>query len=186
MVSLAASHFHLTLAEAVAIAAAAIALVSAFLAGRSVREARKANALSVLSDFFERYRHIDPDRRYVLTDLPRGDPRGRGVSGLPETSHRHAATVIHYLDQLGFLVGKKLVGAKDVASLMGASIERCWKVLKPYVENERKARAPDYAQHFEKLNEKIAPHRRRIEKSFAEAAIAEGNQEGTSQTHIGG
>src|SRR5205807_571608 len=77
----------------VAIAAAAAAFVSAFVAGRALREARKANALPALIDFVREYRRYEPDRRYVLRDLRQQHDPHLGISDLPDVAREHVVHV---------------------------------------------------------------------------------------------
>ena len=153
----AASHSHFTVADGalvVAIVAGIAAIASAVWAWQSVREARRANAVPALIDFFREYRSYEPSRRYVLRDLKKHDSE-LGVSELPGEARGHVVAVCHYLDQLGLLVERHMVDPEAVAGLMGDSILFCWQALEPYLRQERAARGRDYAAYFEALVESV-------------------------------
>lgn len=151
----ASSHFSVADgALVVAIVAGVAAVASAVWAWQSVREARRANTVPALVDFFREYRSYEPSRRYVLRDLKSLDPQ-LGVSELPDEARGHVVTVCHYLDQLGLLVDRRLVEAEAVAGLMGDSILLCWQSLAPYIRQERATRGRDYAAYFEALVESV-------------------------------
>ena len=144
----------LTLTDWSFIVAAVAVIVAAGFSYLSVREARRANSIPALVEFFREFRDYEPDRRYVIRELHTQIP-SKGISGLPDSVRGHAITICHYLDQLGFLVETKLVEVEHVAGLMGDSILQCWKALKPFIEGERAGRNRDYAAYFEALVARI-------------------------------
>lgn len=140
----------------ISVAAAVAAVGSAIYAGRTLREARKANKIPALLDFLREYRSYEPDRRYVFRTLDEECEPGAGISTLPDDARRHVTRVAHYLDQLGFLVDQRLIDPHAVAGFMGPSVLRSWEVLAPYIRQERAARgSPAYSRYFEDLAARV-------------------------------
>src|SRR5262245_27543784 len=132
----------------ISVGALGLAGASAFYADRTLREARKANALPTLLEFVQEYRRYEADRRYLLRDLRNEHDPKVGISGLPNDARERVVRVQHYLDQLGLLVDQQLVDAGAVAGFMGESVLRSWQALSPYITAERDIRGEDYAEYF--------------------------------------
>ncbi len=133
-------------ATKVSLLAVAVAIATAIYA---IREAVKANRITVLAGFLSEYRELEPQRYFVLNDLPKTPVR---ISGLPGDARQKAVAVAYYLDNLGLLVEKGLVSPTDIIQLVGGSIQRQYEKLGPFIELERKARPePIYMRGFEHL-----------------------------------
>lgn len=141
------------MALAIAILALVVAIVSAAISARELREARKANAFPAAIDLFREFR--DPafvaDRRLLLQELENCDPE-LGMSGLPDGINQAAFRVSHYLDNVGVLVAHKLIAPEIAVSFLGASALNLWRALEPFIRRERVLRSyDDYQMHFEHL-----------------------------------
>jgi hypothetical protein len=140
-------------ALAIAILALVVAIASAVISARQLREARKANAFPAAIDLFREFR--DPgfvaDRRLLLTELEDCDPE-LGMQGLPDRVRPAAFRVSHYLDNVGVLVAHRLIDPEIAGSFLGASALQLWEELKEFIRRERVLRSyPDYQMHFEHL-----------------------------------
>ena len=143
---------------AIALLALVVALASAIISARQLREARKANAFPAAIDLFREFR--DPafvaDRRLLLTELERCDPT-LGMQGLPDRIRGPAFRVSHYLDNVGVLVAHRLIDPEIAGSFLGASALQLWEALKEFIRRERVLRSyPDYQMHFEHLAATVA------------------------------
>jgi hypothetical protein len=141
------------MALAIALLALAVAIVSAAISARQLREARKANAFPAAIDLFREFRHPDfvADRRLLLEELKKCDPE-QGMSGLPDGVRQAAFRVSHYLDNVGVLVAHKLIDPEIAVSFLGASALSLWQELKAFIRRERVLRSyDDYQMHFEHL-----------------------------------
>lgn len=143
---------------AIALLALAVALASAVISARQLREARKANAFPAAIDLFREFR--DPafvaDRRLLLTELQNCDPE-QGMQGLPGNIRHPAFRVSHYLDNVGVLVAHGLIDPEIAGSFLGASSLQLWEALKEFIRRERVLRSyPDYQMHFEHLAATVA------------------------------
>jgi hypothetical protein len=140
---------------------AAIAIVvaagSAWFAWRSVRQANRANQLVVMVDFMREFRQTYNQRRFIAEKLKQQHSAEKGIHDLPDKARRQVAAVLHYLNNLGVLVERKLIDLDDVADFIGGPILRAWSKLKPYVATERKKRGGEpYQQHAESLAKQIS------------------------------
>lgn len=141
------------MALAIALVALVVAIASAVISARQLREARKANAFPAAIDLFREFR--DPafvaDRRLLLTELEHCDP-AQGMQGLPDGIRQAAFRVSHYLDNVGALVAHRLIDPEIAGSFLGASALQLWEALKEFIRRERVLRSyPDYQMHFEHL-----------------------------------
>jgi hypothetical protein len=140
-------------ALAIAVVALLVALASAVISFRQLREARKANAFPAAIDLFREFR--DPafvaDRRLLLRELQNCDSE-QGMSGLPDGIREPAFRVSHYLDNVGVLVAHRLIDPEIAVSFLGASALNLWQALSPFIRRERVLRSyADYQMHFEHL-----------------------------------
>ncbi len=145
-------------ALAIALLALAVAIASAVISARQLREARKANAFPAAIDLFREFR--DPefvaDRRLLVGELRNCDPV-LGMQGLPDGVREAAFRVSHYLDNVGVLVAHRLIDPEIAGSFLGASALNLWEELKEFIRRERVLRSfPDYQMHFEHLAATVA------------------------------
>jgi hypothetical protein len=140
---------------------AGVAGAALFVALLALRSNWRANRIPWVFSFLTEYERREPDRRYIVNHLT--DDHADPSQGIPaaDPGHREVISVIHYLNQLGFLVASGVVRVGDVAAVMGPSVVHMWTILEPYVEGEREKRRkkanrdPAYGEFFERLAERI-------------------------------
>jgi hypothetical protein len=165
---------HMDASLVVSVMAVTVAVASGVVALLSQREARKSNDLAILEALRE-YREIEASRRFVFRELAQRNNPALGITRLDEESRKHVVAVCHYLDHLGFLVDSSVVKREAIAGLLGESVLRCWKDLRPFIEAERRERDGEYAQYFENLAaevleadpKKVRSHLRRMSREAA-------------------
>jgi hypothetical protein len=145
-------------ALAVAVASAAISAIAVSVASRQLRESRRANDFPQAVDLFREYRQpaMVAARQTIFERVPEFDPE-KGVSGLAPEVKREAEQVIHYLDNLGFLVAEELTRPEIVAGFLGGSALRVWETMRDLIHAERQLREePRYQAYFERLATEIS------------------------------
>src|ERR1044072_3257326 len=128
--------------------------VSAEISARHVEEAQKANALSATVEFFREYRseQMVADRRLVLATVRKLENSDRGVTDLPNDTARAAIRLSHYLDHRALLVATDLFPAEMAPGFLGVTAVQLWEGLRPFIETERERRPGRlYLEHFEHL-----------------------------------
>lgn len=139
-------------AASLALSIVAIAL-SALLTYRQMKIMNTANRLPILLDFFREVREPEFRRsqRVMYERLPECSPE-RGLSGLPEDVRSSVLPIVQYYDNLGALVGNKLVTPEVVLSVYSDPVDRCWRLVYPFLAREREIRSQsEYGVFFEHI-----------------------------------
>jgi len=136
--------------------------VSGYLPRRQANYSRSQVVVNFVS-FFTEARGADfiEDVRYVCTDLLADSTQVVAVSQLPAEVRGRIYRVANYFDQLGLLVAARALDAEIVIGLLGNWLDQCWRVLEPFIIQERNLRAESmgrgesvsagYLEYFEDL-----------------------------------
>jgi hypothetical protein len=132
---------------------AVAAVFAVLVAWSQLRASARADRLTAVAPIFAEYRAPEMRAaRKVLFSRLTPDDRGTAIRDLPEDVQEAAHRIGHYLDHLGMLVYLGLIDVDQVATFLGISALNLWRLLKPYIESERKLRSPDiYLNAFESL-----------------------------------
>jgi hypothetical protein len=135
---------------AISIAAVAVSVAFAF---RQTKMMETANTLPVLLDFFREFRGDEfRKKQSIMLDKLPSVSADNGLCHLPEEVQRPTIYVIHYYDNLGAMVAHGLISADVVLSVYGESVDRCWRLVEPYIKQERDIRGdPEYQILFEHI-----------------------------------
>jgi hypothetical protein len=138
------------------IVSVAIAIAAVRYARASAREARLANEFPIFLELLRDYRELEPDRKYVFTQLASDCPDASiGIRGLPPEIHDKVVGISHFPDQLGLLVQRDLANPDSIAGFIGGSILRMWAAIGPFIYAEAKLRDESYQRYFEDLAERV-------------------------------
>jgi hypothetical protein len=126
-------------------------LLSSMIALRQLRLSEKAMLLPVMVDVLREFRSSDFKRRQtcVYEHLLCEAPSGEGFDGLPPEIRADALFLSHFYDNVGLLTAAKVADWQPLVAFLGGSAVHAWKLLGPYIEEERKNRKSDYQQFFE-------------------------------------
>lgn len=126
-------------------------LVSSMIALRQVRTSEKAVLLPVMVDVLREFRSSDFKRRQasVYEHLSGEAPSGEGFDGLGPELRADALFLSHFYDNIGLLTAAKVADLQPLVAFLGDSAVHAWKLLEPYIIEERQNRESDYQQFFE-------------------------------------
>ena len=82
------------------------------------------------------------------------EPTEQGIESIKDIETRLIVIeVIHYFDNIGHFLRKKLLFPDDISHFMGKAAEDCWDVLISYMEYERKKvkQGNFYGENFDYL-----------------------------------
>jgi hypothetical protein len=112
----------------------------------------QANVLPTAVGLFQGYRRSDMvTRRRLIYHGLSCHQAAEGLQGLPDDLREAVETVSHYLDHVGVLVRKDLVGIDLVAAFIGGSTMSMWAQMAPFIREHRRQTAEVYQRHFEYL-----------------------------------
>ncbi len=134
----------------VSVASALVALVALAL---SVRQTRKQNLLPIALDVFRESRTADwfTARDFVMTRLAQEQSPEQGVSALPESARESVRHVVFFYDNLGVFVAYGVVNEDLAIAFHGVGFNEAWKILEPYIRQEREMRRMQYAAFYKDL-----------------------------------
>ena len=115
-------------------------------------------SVSRFQEIYKEYASADfrADLMFVRNDLQKLYPPDRTTtlySLTKEATHIRSVTrVSHFFDFVGMLMAHKLLDEDLIIIFLGGSAERTWKILYPYIDNQRNQIGDDlYQAHFENL-----------------------------------
>lgn len=178
----AAGRISTLLALTIAILALLVSTLLALISAWQLREARRANAFPAVVDLFREYRSMEMvAARRLLSQRAKEFDESLGIAGMPDDVAQAALRVTHYLDNLGVLIAKELIGIELVAGFLGDSTLRQWQLLKGFIRSERRRRQPQaYMQYFEHLTARLvevdpASVRAKLKKMPEEQSVGVGS-----------
>lgn len=98
-------------------------------------------------DFWTDRNTVDFDLAKRIPELLRNNPK-MGFDELPEKDRDAARRISFFFDLLGLLVKKGYVSKDTFISFLGGSAIIHYRILRPFIENERKKR-PRFQKYFE-------------------------------------
>jgi hypothetical protein len=125
-------------------------LASGAFALLQIRLMRRANQIPQvvgLTQELRTDRFLDCER-YVLHRLSKNDPT-LGQAQLPHRAGDSMQVVASIFNTIGILVKFKVIDSMIAVSIFGPRAEQAWKILKPFIEEERRIRQGDYMPCFE-------------------------------------
>ena len=121
--------------------AVAALLVTLWQARRTVVLTRQANAGPVIASVFNQFRD-DKFRRAIedLRSLPQDAPSA-SFHDLAKHTRNHAFTVCYFFEYIGLLVAFGHLDSDLVIGTMSSQLVDVWKIMRPWIIGERKARS---------------------------------------------
>jgi hypothetical protein len=135
-------------------------IISAVSALRQTSDVRRSNLMLYMTEKGEFYRSkaYRNAHDYIITELSQFDPAVVGVYGLPEPAIDYVLLVGGFYQDIGTLVGTRVIQEDWAAALYYTGIKEMWHALEPYIQGERERRRAKALGNFWGSFEAIAAY----------------------------